>query len=115
MREMPEELYERLAAAFERTLFTSDLMQDAITGINNEGYEISLGLWAKAMKPAWDERQSDCHCQLELFDGERRPMPGEPEFELRLTERDISFLRSVGVAETSVRSGVTRRNFALRI
>jgi len=100
MNEMPEELYERLAAAFERTLFTSDLIQDAIAGINDEGYEISLGLWAKGTKTACDEGQSDCDRQLGLSDGELRPMPGEPRFELRLTEQDTQFLRSLGVTET---------------
>jgi hypothetical protein len=100
MNEMPEELYERLAAAFERTLFTSDLIQNAISGINDEGYEISLGLWAKGTKTGCDESQADCDRQLGLFDGEPRPMPGEPRFEWRLTEQDTQFLRSLGVTET---------------
>jgi hypothetical protein len=106
MHEMPEELYERLAAAFERTLFTSDLMQEPISGINDEAYEISLGLWAKGSKSACDEGlsddvgQPDCDWQLGLFDGEPRPMPGELQFELRLTDEDVQFLRSIGVIET---------------
>jgi hypothetical protein len=100
MDDMPEELYERLAAAFELTLCTSDLMRNVISDINDEGYEILMGVWARGTETA-AVGQSACDRQLALFEGEPGPTAGELKFEWRLSEEDIQFLRTLGITDSA--------------
>lgn len=94
MKENPEDLFERLAAAIEQTLCASDLVQEALSCINTAGYDLRLDVWATVAKPVpgYPEDKLEMFGDLPITDGKRR-------FDSLLTSRDVEFLHSAGISE----------------
>ena len=93
--QMPEELYQRLAAAVEQTLLTSESIQDAMSNISAAGFHIRLDVWAESTPTLFDIL-SDEDGQLDLF-GSETSAGEQVEFNWLTTDEDIDLLRCMGI------------------
>jgi hypothetical protein len=93
--QIPEELYERLAAAIERSLLASDSVQDAMSEINAFGVDVRLDVWAKA-SPTLLDILADEEGQLDLF-ADQTHSQGQIGLDWLPTEEDTDLLRSMGI------------------
>ena len=91
----PEELYQRLAAAVQQTLLTSESVEDTISDISGAGYSIRLDVWAQGTSTLFDIL-SDEDSELDLFSNEAGSQ-GEARFAWLPTTEDSDVLRWIGI------------------